>query len=111
MRRKITTKQKQQKVEALREGRVLPVTIDDLVYGTAVGDVPGPDVRAVLELARAIDAGKPSISWAAQEEARGFFNALGLAATLDRARELEAKLRAGLDAIAARGGRAVPEEV
>ncbi len=93
MRRKITTKQKQQKVEALREGRVLPVTIDDLVYGTAVGDVPGPDVRAVLELARAIDAGKPSISWAAQEEARGFFNANGLAATLDRARELDSSAR------------------
>lgn len=107
-RRKITTTK--QKLEALREGREMPVTVDDLVYGTEVGDVPGPDVRAVLELARVIDAHKPSISWAAQEEARQYFNAHGLAATLDRARELEASLQEALNEISSRGSRAVPED-
>lgn len=89
------------KLAALRdEGRELPVTRDDLLYGTEVGDVPGPDVRAVLRLACAIhhaESTDVSISWAAQERAREFFNEHGLARTLDRATELEAVASGRLD--------------
>ena len=90
-RRKITTTA--DKLAALREGKELPVTVDDLVYGTAVGDVPGPDVRAILELAEAMHyaaSDEPSISWPAQDKARSFFNEHGLAASLAMARQLEA---------------------
>ncbi len=81
------------KLAALRDGRELPLTADDVAFGTEVGDVPGPDVRAVLRLARAIhrtESTNVSISWPAQERAREFFNEHGLARTLDRATELEA---------------------
>lgn len=100
MPRRLTTTA--QKLAALRdEGRELPVTRDDLLYGTAVGDVPGPDVRAVLELATAIHRSEStdcSVSWPAQERARVYFNEHGLAATLDEARRLEALALPGADA-------------
>lgn len=71
------------------------MTRDDLLYGTSIGDVPGPDVRAVLELAVAIHYAESTdrsvdASWSAQERAREFFNKHGLAATFDEARRLEA---------------------
>ena len=86
---KITTSH--DRLAALREGRELPVTVDDLVY-SPVGQVPGPEVRAVLELASALHRSRSSdcaVSWGAQEEAREFFNKNGLAATLTRIFELQ----------------------
>jgi hypothetical protein len=69
------------------------VTRDDLLYGTPIGGVPGPEVRAIQELARAIHRSAStdvSVSWPAQERARTYFNEHGLAATLDEARRLDA---------------------
>jgi hypothetical protein len=81
-----------QRLAALRdEGRELPVTRDDYLYSTPVGGVPGPEVRAVQDLARAIHRSEStacSVSWPAQEQARAYFNEHGLAATLDEARRL-----------------------
>lgn len=90
------------KLAALRDGRELPLTADDVAFGTEVGDVPGPDVRAVLRLARAIhrtESTNVSISWPAQERAREFFNEHGLARTLDRATELEATVDGRLEGL------------
>lgn len=76
------------KLEALKAGKELPVQQLDLWAGTAVGDVPSTDVRAVLRLAGAYhraESDDVAISWAAQERARLFFNTHGLIATLDEA--------------------------
>ena len=58
-----------------------------------VGSYPGVEDKAALRLARAIHAARDThcvTSWSAQEEAQDFFNAHGLAATLNECERLEA---------------------
>lgn len=74
------------RIVALREsGTELPVTLGD-VMDQEVGSVPGPEVRVVHELARAMHRAEStdcSVSWAAQERARSFINEHGFVAALD----------------------------
>jgi hypothetical protein len=69
---------------AMKEGRWLPVDLSQL---GEVGTVPGPDVRATLELASAYAAAEDpdyvSVSWDCQKRAQEFYNANGLGPTLD----------------------------
>jgi len=86
-----------EKLEALKGGVELPVDIDTLWR------VKDPDVeeRAVLELARAIHRARSrgcAISWDAQVEAARYYNAHGLAETLDEMFRLEALALPGADA-------------
>ena len=56
------------------------------------GEVPGTEDRAAFRLARAIHASESTdvaTSWSAQERAQDFFNAHGLARTLDECERLE----------------------
>jgi len=56
------------------------------------GEVPGTEDRAALRLARAIHRSESTdvaTSWSAQERAQDFFNAHGLARTLDECERLE----------------------
>jgi hypothetical protein len=56
------------------------------------GHYPGVEDRAARRLARAIhrsESTHPVTSWSAQERAQDYFNAHGLAATLDEAMRLE----------------------
>jgi len=75
-----------QKLEALKQGVELPVDPHDL-YKIPVGQVPDTDERAVLILSstyqQAEDPQRSSVSWANQVRAAKFFNAHGLAQTLD----------------------------
>ncbi len=83
-----THKQKlQQGLAELRAGREPKVDARELAYEAD----PLPHERAVLELASAYDCDKAAVTWASQEKAVNFYNAHGLARTLDeivRVREL-----------------------
>ena len=81
-----------QKLEALKAGRELPVDVRSLWRSTSIGDVPPPDERAVLLLARAIhraESNNVATSWSAQTRAADYFNAWGLAGTLDEILRLD----------------------
>ena len=79
----------QRKLEALQHGEEPKVDLREELALERPGDVPGPDVRAIHELARRYqrdeDPDYVSISWANQVKAQDFFNEHGLAATLDAA--------------------------
>ena len=80
------------KLKELNEGREPKVTKEDLIYS----EYPLPEERAVLLLASALnDVGDKatSVPWKYQEEAMNFYNGKGLAATLDKLKELEAKAK------------------
>lgn len=65
----------------------------DLRTLRAPGSYPGVEDGAALRLARAIHAAEDThcvTSWSAQERAMDYFNANGLAATLDECERLEA---------------------
>lgn len=69
------------RVDALRDGIELQVTLGD-VMDQEIGTVPGPEVRVVLGLARAIHRAEStdvSVSWEAQERARAYINEHGFA--------------------------------
>lgn len=86
----------QEKIDALREGKKPKVDLRQHLRDERVGDVPGPDIRAVFLLARAYqqveDPDAAATSWVNQEKAETFFDANGLAATLDEAVRLGAVL-------------------
>lgn len=78
-----------QKLEALKEGRELPVD----PHALSTVSHPGTDERAVLDLARAIHRAESTgcaVSWSAQERAAAYFNEHGLIGTLDEMFRLEA---------------------
>ena len=73
-----------QKLEALKRGVELPVSARALAYVTE----PGVDEKACLTLAAAYQRAEEGprycmVTWANQEKACAFYNARGLAATLD----------------------------
>jgi hypothetical protein len=79
------------RLDAAKAGKDLPVTLGDMM-DQQVGTIPGPEVRAVMELSTAIHRAESvewSISWSAQEQARAFFNEHGFVATLDEATRLK----------------------
>ncbi len=83
-----------EKIEALRRGEEPKVNLREELKSERPGDVPGPDVRAVLKLARAyqgVEDGPDYVttSWANQERAQAFFNKYGLGRTLDESFRLE----------------------
>ena len=66
------------------------------VYAMAHRDLDGPDERAVHQLAAAIhwaESDACAISWSAQTRAADFYNAHGLARTLDEIFRLERKVQ------------------
>jgi len=72
----------------MRGGPEPKVNVRDMAYR----DADGPEERAVLRLACAIhrsESGRVAVSWSAQERAGAFFNAHGLATTLDECERLE----------------------
>lgn len=80
------------RLDASKQGKDLPVTLGDM-FDQQVGSVPGPEVRAVHDLARAIhysESTECSVSWEAQERAREFFNLHGFVKTLDEMFRLKA---------------------
>lgn len=82
----------QAKISALRSGELPRLDLRAEMADQRPGEVPGPDFRAVLQLAVALqeseEPGSPSVSWERQVRAEGFFNAHGLAATLDEIQRL-----------------------
>lgn len=72
-----------QKLDALKNGRELPVDVRAMAFV----EYPGTDERAVLTLAREYqrveDPNRAATSWACQERAADYFNARGLARTID----------------------------
>lgn len=69
----------------------LPVTLGDMM-DQEVGTVPGPEVRVVHDLARAIHRSEStdcSVSWSAQERARAYINEHGFIAALDEVFRLQ----------------------
>jgi len=86
-----------EKLDALKRGVETPVDVNTLWR------VEHPDVeeRAVLQLARALHRSRSTgcaVSWEAQKEAAAYFNANGLARTLDEMFRLEAIPLPGADA-------------
>jgi predicted GNAT family N-acyltransferase len=66
-----------------------------------IGRVPGPDIRCVLELARAIHRAENTsraISWSAQERAQDFYNTHGMYDALTEMFRLQAIEVEGADA-------------
>jgi hypothetical protein len=85
------------KLDALKEGRELPVDPVNLSYVQE----PGTDERAVLDLARAIHRAESTgcaVSWSAQERAAAYFNEHGLIGTLDEMFRLEERALPGATA-------------
>lgn len=80
------------KLAVLKAGGEPKVTTADLM-ACEPGEVPLPDERCVLQLARAIHRAESTdvaTSWSAQERAMAYFNAHGLADSLDEMFRLEA---------------------
>ena len=74
-------------VERRNKDATLKADVREYTMQERIGDVPPPEIRAVLKLARAfqVEEGGPdyATSWANQERAQDYFNAHGLGATLD----------------------------
>lgn len=84
-----------EKLGALKRGEKPQVDLREEMENERPGDVPGPDVRAVLKLARAYQGLQDgpdyvTTSWENQEKAQTFFNKYGLGMALDEAFRLEA---------------------
>lgn len=81
-----------EKIGVLRTGGNPQVDLAAEVMDERLGNVPGPDVRAIFELAEAYqrqeDPDYCVISWANQERAAQFFNRHGLGDTLAEASAL-----------------------
>ena len=83
-----------EKIATLREGGIPQVSREEYLYGDRPGETPGVETRAILRLSRAIHWAESHdcvISWSAQERALNYYNAHGLANTLDEATRYEAR--------------------
>lgn len=83
-----------EKIATLRGGGIPQVSRNEYLYAEQPGDTPGVETRAVRRLSRTIhwaESHDCAISWDAQQRALDYYNAHGLAATLDEATRYEAR--------------------